>query len=168
MRRGLWRRWSGGFSATGALFLQQTLLQELKINVDLRPPGLVNTPIMELEFPFNIFFFCCLFQDTLILHSSPSGAHASLHSCPQQQQQTIKQLLMCEPALCGEDLLEKIDLWTSLSISEEPNVCGPFPPVKFYWKASVSSVQSSPCWGEKDESAQPQLSRLTPTSTFNQ
>lgn len=49
-----WRRWSGGFSATGALILQQKLLQELKINVDLRPPGLVNTPIMELEFPFNI------------------------------------------------------------------------------------------------------------------
>lgn len=60
MRRGSWRRWSWGFSATGALFLQQTLLQELKINVDLRPPGLVNTPIMELEFPFNIFFLLLL------------------------------------------------------------------------------------------------------------
>lgn len=39
----------GGFSATGESFFQQKLLQELKINVDLRPPGLVNTPLVKLE-----------------------------------------------------------------------------------------------------------------------
>lgn len=49
MGAGVGARGGEGFSATGKSFFQQKLLQELRITVDLRPPGLVNTPLVKLE-----------------------------------------------------------------------------------------------------------------------
>lgn len=152
-----WRRWSGGFSAIGALFLQQKLLQELKINVDLRPPGLVNTPIMELEFPFNMFLWLLVpgHFDLLFLSFWSSCFSPFLPPAATTESQTVVDVRAC----C---------VWGG-SIRKDSSL-----DITFHLRGASRLWAVSPCEELSRCSEQPvpwepaRLSPVTTTSTFNQ